>query len=742
MPLGGRDVELKFGADAREVEQASREIDDAIDDSKGSVAGWGEKWQVVMTAAIAVGAQFAKQFGRAVVQEIGAGLESLGEMETQLIRIQALGGATPEGLGRLSDWARAFAVETGQAVAETLFVVEELKSVQWELPEAQEILEAASDLELLSGGTATLGETAEGVSATLKIFRGEIAGATDAADFMRKIINQGKMTTAEASRAISELGGAAKIAGLSAEEFGGVFATVTAMQVDATRALPQLKQVFLKLYGADAVKEAKKFGITLQGGVIDRIEQLSKADPTKVGQFMTALAGTEAIESFEKLVANFDQLSGNIENVGDRAGASKEGLDAAEKSWGVLTDRLTAARTEFQMLLGEEVAGSLTDLMGLLATLAKDMTNQHSVTKGFIQDFVQLTTTLNKFVPPIAAARFALRQLQGAGEDFAESMEDQESAIEKLEQRLRARQAEEERVAAAQAKQLEVGEAIIELTERGIDVTQLQFTTVKDFNAQVLALLDEQIAKEKELGDAQVTRAAQLEEAYGKAEQSIINAMIKQQVAEADKLEEAQRKNAESTDDFADSMRRLRVELTAARIEQERGSDADQARARHLDVFGQAVDEAGDFARMFGGVAGGAARGAPAAAAMPQMLAELKALMPTLTGEEAGAVQPVIEQLKFLKPEESMLQQLAIVESIEKMREQQANIQRSTEKTSGAMDGVATQVAMIAKTPEEFNLVLSKLQNNLQSIVDTVSTKVTQIGQVTGEFSTMTTTGK
>lgn len=708
--LGGREVELKFGADADEVKQVGREIDDTIDDSKGAVGGWAKEWQVVMTAAATQGLQFAQQFGRAVVENIEMGLESLGEVETQLIRIQALGGATPQALEQMSDWARAFAVDTGQSVEELLFTIEELRSAQWEIPQAQELIEAASNIELLSGGTATLEESTMALSATMKMFGSQMRDASDAADFLRKIIDLGQMSTAEAARAVSELGGAASIAGVSAEEFGAIFGTVTAMQIDATRALPQLRQVMLKLYGPEAVKMAEKYGISLQGSVIDRLRQLSEADPTRAAQFMQKLAGAESIEAFEKLVSNFDLLSQNIQEVGDRASASTKNVDEADKSWDRLTKKLEAARGELQMMLAEEVVGGLKEFGEVLTALAKDMTATHSVIGSLISDMA----TWAKRIGAFAGHFMGLTGIIQAGHQALVGRATDMQALEAAEEELQAR--------------------LDERIEQEKEITDVQDERSK--------ALEDQAAAVAAAAAAETERLAKLEEAYGKVEKSIIGAMIKQQMAQADKMEEAQRKNAESTDDFADSMRRLRVELAATRIEQERGSQADEDRARHLDVYGQAVEEAGEFARMFAGVAAGAPRGVPAAAGPAQMLAELKALMPTLTEAEAGMVQPVLEQLKMMKPEESMMQQLKIVESIEKMREQQANIQRSTEKTSGAMDGVATQVAMIAKTPDEFNEVLGKLQGNLQTITSTVAERVSQIQQITDRFSTMTTTGK
>jgi len=113
MPAFGEDLTITWGADTSAFDKAQKDLDKDIDETQQQADATSAAWSSAWTAVAVAGVAAFQQIASGLIQFTAEGIDELGKIETQMLRIGALGGSTAGELTAMTDWARDFALETG-----------------------------------------------------------------------------------------------------------------------------------------------------------------------------------------------------------------------------------------------------------------------------------------------------------------------------------------------------------------------------------------------------------------------------------------------------------------------------------------------------------------------------------------------------------------------------------------------------------------------------------------------------
>jgi len=678
MPTFGDDLVLKWNADTSAFEVAQEKIDDDLDKTQDKAKKTEKSWadaygKIGLAGAAAFGAVL-----KGITELALVGVDELGKVETQLLRIQALGKISPEGLNELSDFARDFALETGVAADEIVNTLEKLQTLGFGVDQSREILTAAEALKTLGGGASSLKETTTGLLGVLQNAPDAFRDAADAADFMRVIIDEGDVTQAELNSEIVALAGAAKTAGINMEQLGGIIQTVTAAEKNLTTAGAQIRNILLELLGTRVEQAAAKKGIDLTGDAINRLQQIAKLSQQLSGpartQFLTEIFQKENVEVGSILVENLDKLASNIETVGNRAGASTKNIDAFRDSIEQTRARTEAARTELALMFGERFDEDVNLISNAFVLYVQKLREAEDVTDSF-------SVKLGRFAMGFAEGLLPVDLFTGISREFLEANEELAKGLENTTDKTK-----------------ELGEAM-EDAAGSVDMMDAHVQTYKQSLAEEAEALEKVRKRQEELGKA-----------TEKIENTIIKSVIKARIDKQKDMQEQQEKLRESQEDYNRSLRDMRIELMASKAAQDAASASDGERVRQLDILGKAVGGATDANRSRRRVTeGGGGSMTGAAAPGAAMLPELRAQLDAASAQQRAELAPLLREISTLPAEQSIRAQGDVIALLEETKAVQEKAKRATESNSNLMDTVALAVADVARTPEEMTQIINQL---------------------------------
>ena len=281
----------------------------------------------------------------AITAAIGAVIIATTKMaaafERDMARVHTLLVNLPvERIRELGEEIKTLAMESGQSLGELAGALYQITSAGVDAGKGIDVLRIAVKGAVAGGSTAT--EMFELLSAVIKGYGLTWKDAGDISDWAFKVVEQGQTTIAELTQSIGRVAPIASQLGMSLEELGGAYATLTGVTGNTMEVTTQLRGVLASIL-KPAESVAHKWNIAefrakgLTGMLRDLVEE-TEGNATAMAEYIPqiealpgalALAGPQAAAFAEK-----------VRLVGDRADATTKAHAVMAKTlsfkWGQL----------------------------------------------------------------------------------------------------------------------------------------------------------------------------------------------------------------------------------------------------------------------------------------------------------------------------------------------------------------------------------------------------------------------
>lgn len=311
---------------------------------------------------------FAVDVGRVAATAIAAvGVASVREaaqFETSFAKIQGLVGVTADEIGELEDAAKqlgpSFGVSANEA-AEALFFI---TSAGLRGAGATEVLEAS-----LKGAAIGLGDTktiADLATSAVNAYGEANLGGAEAVDVLAEAVRLGKLEPAELAQAMGQVLPLASNLEVSFAEVGAAMAGMSKTGTDASTAATQLRQIMATLAKptAEADRALAEMGLSAEG----LREQIKEE-----GLFATLETLTDAfdgnIEATTEVFGNIRALSGVLDLMGASVDDNRELFKQMTDETGVLDEAFGIVSETAQFKFNEAMETS----KGILLEIGEEL---------------------------------------------------------------------------------------------------------------------------------------------------------------------------------------------------------------------------------------------------------------------------------------------------------------------------------------------------------------------------------
>ncbi len=389
-------------------------------------------------------------------------LKVAGDFESQLNTINTIARANAKDLGLIGEGIRKVARDTGASLEDLTTGYYDLLSAGIAAKDAQNVLTQANTLAI--GGLSSTAEAVDLLTTAINTYGGDATKAAAYTDVFAKAIERGKVTAADLAANFSSVGPLAASLGVSIEELGAGFATLTAAGTSAGEASTQMASALSALLKKtpDLEKLEKATGrnyAALAGskGLNVALQQMQK-DAKGAGIELVDLVGRKEalLYILQTTGPNMEKYTANLTAMGDAAGTAAEQMAERQKGLNFqlsilkakvqdaaivigsailpkitpVFERLNKALSDPKVVsqiqaFGESLAGLFSDsnieegakfLQGALKTAqvaAPIVAEAAKTTFGFVQAAVGLFTSLPKEIQGLAIGAFAINKITG-----------------------------------------------------------------------------------------------------------------------------------------------------------------------------------------------------------------------------------------------------------------------------------------------------------------------------------------
>jgi len=330
----------------------------------------------------------------------GIGFAQAADESRNLARANVILQQTNEELAQTQAELRQIADQTGITYAQVSEALFDVASAGFAGQDALDAIRISAQAAVPAGI-----EVREAFNAIATAMRNFDITADQAGDTLVRIADLTRGTLADVANAVALIGPTASQAGISLNELGAAFATVTATgqtgEIAATLLFNAI-QGFLKP-GEEAKKIFKELEITI-GDSAFKTQDLT----TKIGILAKAAAdgsinisdlfSQRALRGINALIANTDGLAENLEKVSDSSGRVREGLENFFQAAGPQLDRLAVSALNLATVIGSDLLEALVPVI--------------EATQQFLTDnreMVVLLTKIGLVITALAATWLAYR---------------------------------------------------------------------------------------------------------------------------------------------------------------------------------------------------------------------------------------------------------------------------------------------------------------------------------------------
>jgi TP901 family phage tail tape measure protein len=319
------------------------------------------------TAAIAVGVGGAiGAVGLALKSSIGAA----GDFESQLNTINTVAHVSQTDLKGIGDGLRQVARDSGKSLDELTAGYYDLVSAGIKPgAEAMKVLTAANTLAI--GGLASTGETIDLLTTAINSYGVGTDQAAHITDVFAGAIAAGKTTAADLASSFAQVGPLAASAGISIEELGAAYGTMTASGVQTAQVTTDIRAAIIAVQRPTTAmaKLAKDLGINF--------EDIAKKKGLAVAMQTARDAAEKAHVPLIKVLGSVEAQGYALGVTGDKAAAYGKNLTAAQKDVGTAAaqaaerqkgfnyqmDRLRALAKDAGITIGSALLPKITPLI-------------------------------------------------------------------------------------------------------------------------------------------------------------------------------------------------------------------------------------------------------------------------------------------------------------------------------------------------------------------------------------------
>lgn len=235
-----------------------------------------QKKGAVMTAAVSV------PLGIMAKKAVDAG----SSFEQGMNRVEAISGATAEGLEKLKNQAKELGKESVFSASEATGAMEMMASAGFKTEEIYDSMNGVMDLAAVSGGNMAL--ASEAVAAAVNQFKLEAEDATHVADVFAKASSETNAQTDDMAEAMKNAGPMASSLGVSIEETSAMIGLMANQNIKGGLAGTTLKNSLLQLTGAS--DEAKGMLNSMGVEVFDSSGEMNSMQ-TIISQLREGMSG-------------------------------------------------------------------------------------------------------------------------------------------------------------------------------------------------------------------------------------------------------------------------------------------------------------------------------------------------------------------------------------------------------------------------------------------------------------------
>jgi TP901 family phage tail tape measure protein len=329
----------------------------------------------------------------------GAAVKSAVGFESSMTKIQSLVGLSADAVEGFTKDVKGLSGETARAPKELADAMFFVTSAGLRGAEATEVLAASAKAAAVGlGDTATIADLA---TSALNAYGSDVISATQATDVMVAAVREGKLEADELAGSMGRVLPVASSMGVSFNEVGAAFASMSRTGTNANEAATQLRSIMVSLLKPTKQAEDALAGMGLSSEQLRtqmREEGLLSTLQTLSVEFDgNADAAAQVFGNVRALVGVMDLMGANAATTADIFGNMADVTGTLDTAFGIASEtaefKLNAAMSDIKLAfieIGEKLIPVLVPAIQKLASWIKDLTDKFSNLSPFMQKTVMV----------------------------------------------------------------------------------------------------------------------------------------------------------------------------------------------------------------------------------------------------------------------------------------------------------------------------------------------------------------
>ena len=392
--------------------KAVRDFGKISDDSMKRVQSASQKLEKFGKSAQTVGRQMTMKMTLPMAGAGAAAFKMASDFEASMTQIQSLVRLSAESVKGFEQDVLSLSGQTARAPKELADAMFFVTSAGIRGAEATEVLAASAKAAAVGlGDTATIADLA---TSALNAFGSDVISATEATDVMVAAVREGKLQADELAGSMGRVLPVAAGMGVSFNEVGAAFASMSRTGTNANEAATQLRQIMVSLLKPtkQAEEALQGMGLSSEGlrtqmrekGLLSTLQTLSEEFDGN------ADAAASVFGNVRALVGVMDLMGANAATTAQIFKSMSDTTGTLEKSFGIAAQttqfKFNAALAEFKtsmIAIGKEiipvVLPMIQKIAGFIASAAQAFSNLSGPMKAAIVAFGIMVTV----IPPLLA---------------------------------------------------------------------------------------------------------------------------------------------------------------------------------------------------------------------------------------------------------------------------------------------------------------------------------------------------
>ena len=402
----------KASADLRKLRGQFREFGKDAEKSMSRVQRAGQKLEAFGKSATRVGKQMTMRMTLPMAGAGAAAFKMASDFEASMTQIQSLVGLSADSVQGFEKDVLSLSGQTARAPKELADAMFFVTSAGIRGAEATEVLAASAKAAAVGlGDTATIADLA---TSALNAYGSDVISATEATDVMVAAVREGKLQADELAGSMGRVLPVAAGMGVSFNEVGAAFASMSRTGTNANEAATQLRQIMVSLLKPtkQAEEALQGMGLSSEGlrtqmrekGLLSTLQTLSTEFDGN------ADAAASVFGNVRALVGVMDLMGANAATTAQIFGSMADTTGTLEKSFGIAAEttqfKFNAALAEFKtsmIAIGKEIIPVVLPLIQKIAEFIANAARAFSNLSGPVKAAVVAFGAIVAIVPPLLA---------------------------------------------------------------------------------------------------------------------------------------------------------------------------------------------------------------------------------------------------------------------------------------------------------------------------------------------------